>query len=95
MSIARLAGTLKPTADLQRERVRVALIAMVRDLAAQIEGRAKAAALTGDRDREIDTYPWFIDDRAGTVRDNAGGLIAYIDPEALHLVQQLQALGVA
>jgi len=80
MSVARLAGTLRPTVDLARERVRIALIAMVRDIA---------------KDMPTDGYPWFIDDRAGTVRDNAGGLIAYIDPTALHLVQQLQALGVA
>jgi hypothetical protein len=77
---ARLAGTLTPTSDLGRERVRVALIALVRDIAMKMA---------------TDNCPWFIDDRAGTVRDNAGALIAYIDPTALHLVQQLQALGVA
>lgn len=80
MSVA-LKGTIEaPARTLAQERVRVALIAMVREIAKDMPG---------------DCYPWFIDDRAGTVRDNAGGLIAYIDPTALHLVQQLQALGVA
>ncbi len=66
--------------DLARERVRVALIALIRDAAWQFAG---------------DTMPWYIDDSRGTVRDNAGALIAYIDPTALHLVAQLQAYGVA
>lgn len=66
-----------------QERIRVALISMISDIAREM-------LLAGS-----DTMPWFIDDSRGTVRDNAGALIAYIDPTALHLVAQLQAYGVA
>jgi len=79
MSVRLEFGAAPPTTA--RERVRVALIALISDVAkAQMDS---------------DTMPWFIDDARGTVRDNGGALVAYLDPEALHLVQQLQALGVA
>lgn len=62
------------------EPVRLALIALARDVARTVP---------------MDRNPWWIDEHNGTVRDGAGDLIAYIDPTALHLVEQLQALGVA
>jgi hypothetical protein len=62
------------------EPVRLALLALARDVAETIP---------------MDHRPWWIDEHNGTVRDGSGALIAYIDPTALHLVEQLHALGVA
>jgi hypothetical protein len=61
------------------EPVRLALLAIARDIARTVP---------------MDHHPWWIDEHHGTVRDGAGHLIAYIDPTALHLVEQLAALGV-
>lgn len=67
------------------EGVRLALIA----LATQVTESNRRACIPDDR------KPWWVNEDAGTVRDNDGGLIAYIDPTALHLVEQLTQMGVA
>lgn len=67
------------------ERIRLALIC----LATRVTENNRRTGIPDDR------KPWWINEDAGTVRDNDGGLIAYIDPTAVDLVEQVTQLGVA